>query len=307
MTRKRILVTGSAGLIGTAVCDALNDRGFLACGFDLKHTDTRHGDIRDAERLHAAMRGCAGVVHLAAVSRVIWGQRDPQGCWDTNVIGMQTVADCAQRSAPPAWLILGSSREVYGQSARLPVVETAPMQPMNLYARSKLAAEGIVQQAMGQGLRGAVLRFSTVYGGPNDHADRVIPAFCRAAVAGLPLSVEGRDNSLDITHVSDVAQAVVAAALRLEQGATLPPMHLTTGQTTRLVDLARRITRLAGSDSPIQFAPQRRFDVSTFAGDPARAVAHLDWAPKVSPDAGLSLLIAQLRTTMPEQMASARA
>ena len=295
MTRKCILVTGSDGLIGTAVCDDLAAGGFVARGFDLKHTDHRHGDIRDAEGLHAAMHGCAGVIHLAAVSRVLWGQRDPEVCWDTNVIGTRKVVDAALQSTASPWLVFGSSREVYGQSRRLPVVESTPLQPMNIYARSKVAAEGIVQQATGQGLRGAILRFSTVYGGPRDHVDRVIPAFCRAAVAGRPLSVEGRDNSLDITHVSDVARAIVTAAARLEQGATLPTMHLTTGHATRLEDLARRIIRLAGSDSPVLFAPHRRFDVSTFAGDPAQAVAHLGWAPKMSLDTGLSLQIAQLR------------
>lgn len=302
MTRKCILVTGSDGLIGTAVCNALAAGGFVARGFDLNHTDRRHGDIRDAEGLRAAMRGCAGVIHLAAVSRVLWGQRDPEACRDTNVIGTQKVVETALQSAASPWLIFGSSREVYGQCPEQPVVESAPLRPMNTYARSKVAAEAIVQQATGQGLRGAILRFSTVYGDPRDHADRVIPAFCRAALAGRPLSVEGRDNSLDITHVSDVARAIVTAANRLEQGATLPPLHLTTGHATRLEDLARRIIRLAGSDSPVLFAPHRRFDVSTFAGDPAQAVAHLDWTPRMPLDTGLSLLIAQLRAAGAESL-----
>ena len=295
VTRETILVTGSSGLIGTAVCAVLAARGHDARRFDIADHAGGHGDIRVPGDLAAALRGCAGVIHLAAVSRVIWGEQDPGTCRETNITGTQNIVAQLQRAGPQPWLILGSSREVYGQSPVLPVTEAAPLRPMNHYARSKVAAEEVVRTAMAAGLRAAILRFSTVYGASTDHADRVIPAFCRAAIRGAPLRVEGAGNSLDITHLSDVAASIADVAGLLALGHALPPIHLTTGRATRLGNLARLVVRLAGSDSPIVPAAPRAFDVANFTGDPASARARIGWRPGVALDSGLRALIAQIR------------
>lgn len=295
MARETILVTGSSGLIGTAVCAVLAARGHNARRFDIGDHAGGHGDVRVPGDLAAALRGCAGVIHLAAVSRVIWGEQDLGTCHETNVTGTQNIVAQLQRADPQPWLILGSSREVYGQSPVLPVTEAAPLRPMNHYARSKVAAEEVVRGAMGAGLRAAILRFSTVYGASTDHADRVIPAFCRAAIRGAPLRVEGAGNSLDITHLNDVAASVADVAGHLARGHALPPLHLTTGQATRLEDLARLVVDLAGSVSAIIPATPRAFDVANFTGDPASARARIGWRPGVALDSGLRALLAQVR------------
>lgn len=295
VTRETILVTGSSGLIGTAVCAVLEARGHAARRFDIADHAGGHGDIRVPDDLAAALRGCTGVIHLAAVSRVIWGEQDPETCHDTNVTGTQNIIAQLQHADPQPWLILGSSREVYGQSPVLPVTEAAPRQPMNHYARTKVAAEEVVQGAMAAGLRAAILRFSTVYGASTDHADRVIPAFCRAAIHGAPLRVEGEGNSLDITHLDDVAASIADVAGLLAQGHALPPLHLTTGRATRLEDLARLVVDLADSDSPIVFAAPRAYGVTNFVGDPALASARIGWRPGVALESGLRALIAQIR------------
>lgn len=240
------------------------------------------------------MTGCTGVIHLAAVSRVIWGERDPKRCLQNNVTGTRNIIEGVQsRSAPQPWLIFASSREVYGQSATLPVSERSPLRPMNHYARSKLAGERDVMQARDGGLRAAVLRLSTVYGSTSDHEDRLVPAFCRAALYGLPLRVEGAQNSVDITHVADVAAAIADVAEALAQGRHLEPMHLTTGRATSLAGLARLVVRLARSESTIITAPPRDYDVSNFLGDPGLAQAQIGWRPRVSLEAGLAELIAR--------------
>ena len=79
----------------------------------------------------------------------------------------------------------------------LPVSETVPLLPLNVYAKSKIAAEQSVEQYRAQGLQTAVLRFSNVYGSIHDYADRVIPAFCRAAAFGGTIRIDGSDNIFD--------------------------------------------------------------------------------------------------------------
>jgi len=293
--RETILVTGSSGLIGTAICAHLKARGYGVRRFDIADQRGGYSDIRVAADLDAAVTGCTGVVHLAAVSRVIWGQRDPKICHETNVIGTRTLIDRLRSSTRRPWLILGSSREVYGQARDLPVTEGHPLQPMNHYARSKLQAEQAVMQARDAGLRAAVLRFSTVYGTVADHADRVIPAFCRAAVGGHPLRVEGAMNALDITHVTDVAACIAKLADRLAEGKAFQPMHLTTGHGTTLSELAQTVVRLARSDSEILTTAPRDFDVTTFIGDPGLAEVQIGWHPQVALESGLRDLIGQFQ------------
>lgn len=293
MKRETILVTGSNGLIGTAVCAVFEARGHDVRRFDIKDHQGGHGDILAPADLDEAMQDCTGVIHLAAVSRVIWGERDPVKCRETNVVGTLNIIERLRSSAFRPWLIFGSSREVYGQCSLLPVSESAPLRPMNHYARSKVEAERAVMQATDAGLCASVVRFSTVYGTITDHPDRVIPAFCGAAIRGLALKVEGAANSLDITHVSDVAECIANVAKRLSEGQSLAPMHLTTGQGISLSDLAHAVVRLAQSESEIITTAPRDFDVENFVGDPRFAQTQIGWSPRIPLETGLKNLIPQ--------------
>lgn len=295
MSQETILVTGSSGLIGTALCAVLKSQGHEVRKFDLTDQRGGFGDILSPNDLNTAMKGCTGVIQLAAVSRVIWGEHEPEKCFETNVIGTHNVIDCLRSNDLQPWLILGSSREVYGQSRALPVSESDPLQPMNHYARSKVAAEQAVRQAQEAGIRTSILRFSTVYGTIADHADRVIPAFCRAAIMNLPLRVEGTENCLDITHVTDVADCIANVVNSLARGQSFEPMHLTTGLGTSLSDLASAIIDLAVSKSEIITTPPRDFDVVNFIGDPTFAESQVGWRPKTMLETGLVELISRFR------------
>lgn len=296
MKHEKILVAGSSGLIGTAVCAVLESQGHEVRRFDIADQQDGFGDILAPADVDEAVKGCTGVVHLAAISRVIWGERDPEKCHETNVVGTRNIIDRLCSSGLRPWLIFGSSREVYGQSDTLPVTENDPPRPLNHYARSKVEAEQAVTQAMDAGMRASVLRFSTVYGAVADHADRVIPAFCRAAIKNLPLRVDGATTSLDITHVADVASCISNVANHLSEGKSLEPMHLTTGQGTSLSDLAHAVVHLAESDSEIITTAPRDFDVTNFVGDPKFAEAQIGWCPGVPLEIGLMELISQFRS-----------
>jgi nucleoside-diphosphate-sugar epimerase len=296
MTR-RVLVTGSAGLIGRALQRELVAAGFEVTGLDLRARGHWYGDVRDRERVESAVHGCSGVVHLAAVSRVVAGERDPAGCWSTNVLGVSEVIDAVERRRDPPWLIFASSREVYGQATRLPVCEDATLAPVNVYGRSKLEGERLVAGLAGRGGRAAIVRLSNVYGSAADHPDRVIPAFVRAALAGEPLRVEGAGNTFDFTHLDDTARGLVAVAKALARGDVLPPLHLLTGRPTTLGELAATVVELAGTTATIPWreAPARTFDVGRFVGDPSRAASLLGWTARVALREGLARLVADCR------------
>ena len=288
----RILITGSEGLVGTSLRAALERDGFDVLGLDLVGAEAEQGDVRSAQDVRAAMSDCTGVVHLAAVSRVVWAEHNPEECWRTNVGGLREVIDAAEELAQPPWILFASSREVYGQPDLLPATEDTPLRPVNIYGRSKVEGERILLEARGRRLRTAIARLSNVYGTIHDHADRVVPAFARAAALGSSLRVDGPEHTFDFTHIDDTCRGLLGLVELLSRGQnTPPPVHLLTGEPTTLGELATLAVRLGGMRSPVREAPPRSYDVSHFYGSPARAAQFLDWSPRVRLAAGLGRLI----------------
>jgi len=287
-----VLITGSRGLIGTAVTNRLASMGIACLGIDLRAPESKHRiDICETARLVPFLNRAAGIIHLAAVPRVIDGARNPDLCHAVNVHATRGILDATLEVPKLPWLIYASSREVYGQQDRLPVSEDATFRPLNAYARSKVEAELLIDKARAASLQTAILRFSTVYGSVDDHRDRIVPAFTGAAADGGTLRVDGPDCCLDLTHVDDVAIGVAQVVELLMSGERmLPPIHLVSGRRTTLLDLASMTNEIGGSKGRILFAAPRAFDVYNFVGDPERARALLGWQATTDLHTGLSRL-----------------
>jgi nucleoside-diphosphate-sugar epimerase len=154
---------------------------------------------------------------------------------------------------------------------------------MNVYAYSKVAAETKMREARERGLCTNVLRFSNVFGSPFDHADRVIPAFCRAALLERPLYVEGSKNMFDFTFVDDVVEGIHRMIHSLlESPQNFSSIHLTTGRGITLEEAAHIIKNQANSKSALVEKPSRSFDVAHFYGNPKRAKDLLGWQASFS-------------------------
>ncbi len=310
----RILVTGSAGLIGGSLCAALRLAGYEVQGFDLRAKAHEYGDVRDEASLRSAVIGCDGVIHLAAISRVLEAESAPEACHATNVRGVHNVlaaveagagvGACMARRArsgtgsggdPDAagpWLVYASSREVYGNAASLPADEDSPLQPINCYAKSKVIGERLVEAAAARGTRTVITRFSNVYGSVDDYPDRVVPAFALAAAHGGRLVVRGCDQRLDFTHIDDVVQGLLRlVAVFGEGGVDVPTLHFVTGRGTSLRELAALSAEMAPGGCAIADAPESGIHVGRFIGCGARARRWLDWTPQIRIEAGLRRLI----------------
>lgn len=287
----KIVVTGSAGLVGGVLCPALASAGHDVVPFDLRD---RGYDILDPVALAKAVRACDGIIHLAAVSRVAWGEADPALCMQVNVDGTEAVVKAAEAAPRKPWVILASSREIYGVLATLPARESDPVAPLNTYGRSKAGSEAAVLRANARGLRTAILRLSNVYGSVNDHPDRAVPSLLWRAMQGLELRITGGGTFFDFVHVDDCVEGFIAAVERLDRGESVEPLHFVTGIATTLSELAEVARRVAASSSPIIVDPARSFDVSGFVGDPARAAEVLGWQAHIALEAGVQRLRADL-------------
>jgi nucleoside-diphosphate-sugar epimerase len=302
---RTILVTGSEGLIGYSISNLLSAAGYRVIGLDLKDPTLDigvQGNILSADLVNRMVSESDGVIHLAAVSRVIDGQKNPALCYETNVVGTDTIIQAVRASSRKPWLIYASSREVYGEPTQLPVTEDHQLAPINTYGHSKLAAENLVMAHNAAGGCTSILRFANVHGDIlRDHRTRVIPAFTRAAALGEILRVEGSENTFDFTNLDDTCRGIALVVEKLESEHTsLYPIHFLTGQPTTLGELAQMAVKYGLSSSAVQEFPARNYDVSHFYGSYERAKSLLGWEPRHSLENTIRKMVKDWQLLTPE-------
>lgn len=296
--KEKILITGSEGLIGNSIKRKLMTQGYDIIGLDLKVCTFGNrgiiGNIMDADLLKNLASDCVGIIHLAAVSRVIDGQRNPDLCSAVNIDGTNNVLSAALSGSKNPWVIYASSREVYGDVHHLPAKENTPLKPVNIYGRTKATAEDNVHDHFEKyQMKGSILRFSNVYGDKAyDYEDRVVPAFASASATGRDIRIDGSDNSFDFTHLSDTVEGISRVVTLLGKSEKyISPVHFLTGQETTLGELADMACAYGIGRTQKLEAPSRDYDVSNFYGSPQRAKELLGWEPLIMIDQGLQMLV----------------
>ena len=298
------MVTGGNGLIGSRLAEHLVDRDDSVTAFDLTFNfntkdlscEKIRGDVRDYDAVRKAVDGKDAVFHLAAVSRVVWGQQDPLNCWRTNVMGTMNVLEACRKAEGKPVVFYASSREVYGEPQYLPVGEDHPKNPKSVYGVSKLCAENACfayrNMFSDQRVDSVILRFSNVYGSERDQLDRVIPKFMIKALRGEEIDLYGGDQVLDFTFVDDVAAGIVKAySSSLDSSDILgEDFHFVSGRGVSVTELAGMIVDSVDSSSKIIPMEPKDFDVRRFVGDPAKTRLKLGFEPQTKLEDGLKIL-----------------
>lgn len=295
----RYLVTGGAGFIGghlvvrllglghdVVVLDNLTRLSPVVHDPGWQGAELVIGDIRDEAVVARAMDGADVVFHLAAQSQVVGSARDQQYAFTSNVSGTLNVLQAA-RSSGVRRLVFASSREVYGEPARLPVREDAPIAPKNVYGASKAASEAYCR-ALGQTdtLSSVILRLANVYG-PGDHG-RVVPLFIERALEGDDLEIYGGKQVLDLIWVGTVVEAMVRAS---ELPVATGPINVGSGRGVLIGMLAGRILRVTRSASRIVHRPARGIEVDRFTADVSRMESVLGLRAPADPLSGIDVLV----------------
>lgn len=298
----RIVVTGGAGFIGSHLVDALLTRPDVSVTvLDNLHRgrldnlgqhdgDCRlrflPADVRDAATIERALRGADLVYHLAAQSNVMGAVSDPRYSFESNVLGTFNVLEAA-RLAGVRRIVFASSREAYGEAARLPVDEDQPLAATNTYGASKAAAEVYCRSFTNVfGLETVILRFANVYG-PRD-AGRVIPIWIARALRGEPLEVYGGDQVIDFVWVGQAVEALLRAA---DTDVVGRPVNIATGAGTPICVLAERIIAATGSRSEVRVTAARSAEVRRFVADTTRMRTLLGLTPDADPLAQLPSMV----------------
>lgn len=295
--KQKILITGSSGYIGSSFKTRYAKR-FSFVDYDIR--ENRKNDVRDLSRLKRAIKGVDGVIHLAAVSRPKWGYKDPYTCLSTNIMGTVNVLEAVRKVNPGAWVILGSSREVFGDLKKLPGDEKSPRGPLNAYGISKACGEDLLKQyASNYGLRCLTLRFCGVYTGKGDILERVVPKFILTALRDAPLLIEGngKKKSFDFVYIDD-ALAGIAKAIHFvsrKKPGFYDDITLAANSPTSIYDLAKIIIELAGSHGRVIVSKDRTYDQLGYWGKYDKAKKLLGWRPEVRIKDGLEKAVLELK------------
>jgi UDP-glucose 4-epimerase len=251
------------------------------------------GEVDDPAVLAPLVAGAALVLHLAGPRSVAASFGAAAAYARIHVAGTAALVQvCA--GAGVARLIHVSSAEVYGQPARNPVREDAPLAPRSPYAAAKAGAEAFVLAgSVAGGFEAVIARPFSVYG-PGMAPDTLLGALVRRARSGDPVAVFDPRPVRDYCHVDDVVAALVACCT-----AALPEptrvYNLAGGVGLSVAALAGRVLAAAGRPGAPGLVPQadrpREADILALVGDPGRAARELGWRTTTSLDAGLSAML----------------
>ena len=314
----KLLVTGGAGFIGSAVVRAAIGQGhavvnvdaltYAACldnvasvadaqGYVFEHADIR--DRKAMDRVFETHRPDA-VMHLAAESHVDRSIDGPAAFIETNVLGTFTLLEAARTywqggGAPEAFRFHHiSTDEVFGSlGTEGKFTEDSPYDPRSPYSASKASSDHLVR-AWGEtyGLPILVTNCSNNYG-PYHFPEKLIPVVILNAVAGQPIPVYGAgENVRDWLYVEDHADALLTV---LKRGRIGQSYNIGGENEVRNIDLVRMICALMDEFRPdgapherlISFVEDRPGHDLRYAIDPGRMRNEIGWRPSVTLEEGL--------------------
>jgi UDP-glucose 4-epimerase len=309
----RVLLTGGAGYIGSHMAVALAQAGHVPVVLDnfcnskpsvMARLATLCGDalplvrvdVRDTTAVVRALteHRIEAVVHFAALKAVGESVEKPLLYFDNNVGGLLSLLQ-AMQSTNCRQIVFSSSAVVYGDPARVPIVEDDPVGYTNAYAQTKLVGEQFLQ-ALAESdpsWRVAVLRYFNPVGAhpsgqigedPSGIPNNLVPYIAQVAVGRRDrLRVFGSDYATpdgtgvrDYIHIQDLVAGHLASLRVLgEEGSHL--VNLGTGRGYSVLEVIDAYAKASGRRIAHEVAPRRPGDVATVFTDPTRAQALLGW------------------------------
>ncbi|MEM6663174.1 MAG: UDP-glucose 4-epimerase GalE [Pseudomonadota bacterium] len=309
MSQDHVLLTGGAGFIGSHVAAELAMRNVVPVLLDNFANSRRsvigrleritghpviceEADILDADALAGvfARYPINAVVHFAALKAVGESLERPLDYFQTNVSGLIGLMQ-AMQNAGVFTLVFSSSATVYGDTARLPIPETAPLGYKNPYGFTKLACEQVIEQAEEADNRWAIgrLRYFNPVGAhpscligedPNDSPNNLMPYIAKVAAGELPeVRIFGDDYPTpdgtgvrDYIHVCDLADGHLKSLDVLHREGRGHVVNLGTGRGHSVKEVVDAYSRAVGRDLPWSIHPRRDGDVAANWADPACAM-----------------------------------
>ena len=274
-----VLVTGASGFVGSKLIRRLRrdlDQTTRVVGWD--HAPSPQGpadqavewravDLRDADAVDAAIRADPPerIFHLAGLSSIRQAEGAAGKTYEANVNGTGCLANALHAHAPGAAVIFASSGEVYGGTfaSGVALSETAAVQPLNAYSRSKLAAEILLQDTLSESCPVIALRLLN-HSGPGQDERFVVPSFAaqiaRIEKGMIPakLTVGNLDVKRDFLDVEDVIDAYLAALTLADSAKGFQIYNIASGRPRSIGSILDRLVSL----TPLKFSIERALELT---------------------------------------------
>ncbi|GAB4471767.1 MAG: hypothetical protein Kow00124_09180 [Anaerolineae bacterium] len=219
---RNVLVIGGAGYIGSALLPRLLEKGYNVRLLDLllfgpdpirpvighPHLEIVYGDFLQMDQVVKAMRGMDAVIHLGAIVGDPACELSTGLTIEVNLMATRMIAEVA-RCMKVNRMIFASTCSVYGASSEM-LDEHSALNPVSLYASSKIASEKVLLSLAGPDFSPVILRFGTVYGlSGRTRFDLVINLLTAKAAVDHKITVFGGDQWRPFVHVDDAARAIL--------------------------------------------------------------------------------------------------
>jgi UDP-glucose 4-epimerase len=306
------VVTGGAGFIGSHLCEELVRRGERVRVVDSLITGKRanlahlpqvefiEGDLADLEVARRAVQGADYVLHQAAIPSVPRSVEDPITSNRANIDASLNVL-VAARDAGVRRVVYAGSSSAYGNSEKLPKVETMGTAPLSPYALQKL----VVEQYCGlfttlYGLETVTIRYFNVFGprqDPSSPYSGVISLFISALCEGRQPTIYGDGGQTrDFTYVANVVDGVLRATQA--SGVSGEVINVATGGRVSLNELFATVRDLVSANVEPVFDPPRAGDVKDSQADIGKARLLLGYEPIVTFEQGLKDTVEWYRASL---------
>lgn len=303
-----IAITGGAGYIGSHTVKRMLEQQFSVVVFDNLSRGHREAvpegvpfervDLMNPDQLKAAFSryDIDAVVHFAAFAYVGESTAQPEMYFYNNTVGSLNLLRTMRELGIPS-IVFSSTCSLYGNPSKVPIDESAVVQPINPYARSKAMVEQLLQEyELAYNLKYVALRYfnaagASVTGGIGESHDpepHLIPIILSAAAGKRTnVTVFGDDYPTadgtcirDYIHVDDLADAHISAVRYLLNGNESTVINLGTGTGNSVLEVIRKTESITGKEVPFTVGPRREGDPAVLVADNQKAHAILGWKPQ---------------------------
>ena len=307
MSRKKIVITGGEGFIGTNLIKKLS----IINKFDLISIDNNQNssknlyeiknlckiereDIKNKQKINEILTGVDLVIHLAASGNVIESVSNPINNFNNNVQATINLIEGMREVSVNNIIFASTGGALMGNGAP-PVNENSLPKPISPYGASKLACEGYLNAYSNSfGFNSIILRFGNVYGKYSSHKKGVINKWLNSAMNNTPLVIFGDGNfSRDYVYVDDICDGIISSVMLLlfhestKEISNSRIFHLANNKEVKLIDLAELIKKILKSKSQIIFKEGRLGEVGRNFASYKKASEELKFFPKINLESGL--------------------
>lgn len=302
-----VLVTGGAGYIGSHTVAELLASGEEVVVVDNLQTGHRDavlggklivGDLRDSDVLDEVFSNhdIDTVIHFAANSLVGESMKDPGKYYHNNVYGTLCLLE-AMRKKGVNRIVFSSTAATYGEPKRIPIRETDETMPQNAYGETKLSMERMMRWFdTAHGIKSVSLRYFNAAGAHADGAigeDHTPESHLIPLILQVPLgqrehiAIFGDDYATpdgtcirDYIHVTDLADAHIAAMNRLRAGGESTVYNLGNGKGFSVKEVIETARRVTGHAIPSVVEARRAGDPAVLVASSEKAKSELNWQPR---------------------------